>query len=380
MRFLHTSDWHLGRIFHGLHMTDDQAVVLEELITLAKDSQVDAVLIAGDIYDRAVPPTQAVTLLDEVLRRLVQDAGKNVIMIAGNHDNADRLGFGQSLLSQNKLYITGPVSAATQPVVLYDEHGPVYFAPLTYGEPLAASELLGESLKTHEDVVRRQIRSQLEQIPAAARKVALAHVFLTGAQESPDSERPLAIGGATTVGIDCFAPFHYAALGHLHACQSGSSKVRYSGSLLKYSFNEVAQPKGVHLVDLAADGSITVETIPLSPRRELACLRGSFAELVSHPQTALYDHYLQVTLTDDQPVLDAKYKLEQVYPHILHLEYARLHAGTDTSAAAVSHKKLGTAELFEAFFTQVNDRPLNAAEKSLLSDVINSDVQAERQA
>ena len=119
MRFLHTSDWHLGRIFHGLHMTDDQAIVLEELIALVKESNVDAVLIAGDIYDRAVPPTQAVTLLDEVLRRLVQEAGKNVIMIAGNHDNADRLGFGQSLLSQNKLYITGPVSPSTQPVVLY---------------------------------------------------------------------------------------------------------------------------------------------------------------------------------------------------------------------------------------------------------------------
>ena len=120
MRFLHTSDWHLGRIFHGLHMTDDQAIVLEELIALVKESNVDAVLIAGDIYDRAVPPTQAVTLLDEVLRRLVQEASKNVIMIAGNRDNADRLGFGQSLLSQNKLYITGPVSPSTQPVVLYD--------------------------------------------------------------------------------------------------------------------------------------------------------------------------------------------------------------------------------------------------------------------
>lgn len=380
MRFLHTSDWHLGRIFHGLHMTDDQAIVLEELIALVKESNVDAVLIAGDIYDRAVPPTQAVTLLDEVLRRLVQEAGKNVIMIAGNHDNADRLGFGQSLLSQNKLYITGPVNPSTQPVVLYDTYGPVYFAPLTYGEPLAASELLRQPLKTHEDVVRWQISNQLRQSPDTARKVALAHVFLTGAQESPDSERPLAIGGATTVGINCFAPFNYAALGHLHACQNGSSKVRYSGSLLKYSFNEVHQSKGVHIVDMAADGSITVETVQLKPRRELACLRGSFSELVSKPQPELYDCYLQVTLTDEQPILDAKYRLEQVYPNILHLEYARLHSGNDADTAAVNHKKLGTAELFEAFFTQVNNRQLTDSEKSLLSDIINSEVQTERQA
>ena len=380
MRFLHTSDWHLGRIFHGLHMTDDQASALDELIALVKDSNVDAVQIAGDIYDRAVPPTQAVALLDEVLRRLIQDAGKNVIMIAGNHDNADRLGFGQSLLAQNKLYITGPISAATKPVVLADEFGPVYFAPLTYGEPLAAAELLKQPLKTHEDVVRQQISNQLTLIPPTARKVALAHVFLTGAQESPDSERPLAIGGATTVGINCFDAFDYTALGHLHACQSGSSKVRYSGSLLKYSFNEASQPKGVHIVDMAADGSIAVETVPLKPRRELACLRGSFAELLREPQAELYDCYLQVTLTDEQPVLDAKYRLEQAYPHILHLEYARLGSSNNNSVPAADHKKLGPAELFETFFTQVNNRELTAAEKHLLLDIINKDAQAERQA
>lgn len=380
MRFLHTSDWHLGRIFHGLHMTDDQSIVLDELIAIANECNVDAVLIAGDIYDRAVPPTQAVSLLDTVLRRLVQESGKNVIMIAGNHDNADRLGFGQSLLAQNKLYITGPVRNNTPPVVLYDENGPVYFAPLTYGEPLTASELLNVPLKTHEDVVRAQIAGQMAQIPPKARKVALAHVFLTGAQESPDSERPLAIGGATTVGIDCFDAFDYAALGHLHACQSGSNKARYSGSLLKYSFNEVNQPKGVHIVDMAADGSISLETVPLRPRRELACLQGKFAELMLKPKPDLYDCYLQITLTDDQPILDAKYRLEQVYPHILHLEYARLGAAANAASSAANHKKLGTTELFEAFFTQVNDRPLTPEEKNLLTEIINNDARAERQA
>ena len=190
----------------------------------------------------------------------------------------------------------------------------------------------------------------------------------------------MAIGGATTVGIDCFAPFNYAALGHLHACQNGSSQVRYSGSLLKYSFNEVQQSKGVHIIDMAADGSITVETVQLKPRRELACLHGSFSELVSKPQPELYDCYLQVTLTDEQPILDAKYRLEQVYPNILHLEYARLHTGRYADTAAVNHKKLDTSELFEAFFTQVNNRQLTESEKSLLSDIINSEVQTERQA
>lgn len=370
MRFLHTSDWHLGRIFHGLHMTDEQAYVLDELVQLAKEAHTDAVLIAGDLYDRSVPPTAAVTLLNEVLSRLVYEAEQNVILIAGNHDSGERLGFAQNLLARNRLFITGPLAADTAPVVLQDEYGPVYFAPLTYGEPYAATEIFGTSLKTHEDVMREQIRRQLEQIPANARKVALAHVFLTGAQECPDSERPLAIGGATTVSSQCFAAFNYTALGHLHACQ-GSGTVRYSGSLMKYSFNEANQKKGVHIIDMDAAGNITSETIELQPRRNLACLTGSFDDLLHNPRSEAQDNFLQITLTDEHPVLDAKYRLEQVYPNILHLQYQRQQREVQ-EINSLHKRRLAAQDLFAAFFEQVQGRPLNDTEQKLLLSTVDA--------
>ncbi|MEG0830883.1 MAG: exonuclease SbcCD subunit D [Acidaminococcaceae bacterium] len=378
MRFLHTSDWHLGRIFHGLHMTENQASVLKELIALAVDQQVDAVLIAGDIYDRAVPPTPAVELLDWTLAQLVQKHHIPVILIAGNHDNPERLGFGQSLFAEKQLFIYGPVTKNAAPVLLYDAFGPVYFAPLTYCEPLVAAEISGLPIKTHEEALHWQVEQMLRQITPTARKVALAHVFLSGAQESPDSERPLALGGSTTVAINNFAAFNYTALGHLHACQKSDNKTRYSGSLLKYSFNEVNQHKGVHIVDLDQDGNVTTKTLTLTSPHELACLRGNFADLLAHPRPELIQHYLQITLDDAQPILDAKYRLEQCYPHILHLEYARLLKNNTEPSDITQRKQLGVKELFVSFFTQINDRPLTTAEEELLNTTINAAQQTER--
>lgn len=378
MRFLHTSDWHLGRIFHGLHMTDEQSAVLAQLIALAIDRKVDAILIAGDIYDRAVPPTQAVSLLDETLSCLIKKHNIPVILIAGNHDNPERLAFGRSLLAASNLYIYGPFTNNAEPVVLQDEFGPVYFAPLTYAEPLVAAEISGIETPTHEAALQLQVQNMLAKIPAEARKVALAHVFLTGGQESTDSERPLSVGGASTVGIENFAAFNYTALGHLHACQAGNGNVRYSGSLLKYSFNEVNQAKGVHIVDLDAAGSISVETVSFSPPHELACLRSTFDDLLENPRTEVADHYLQITLDDEHPILDAKYRLEQVYPNILHLEYSRLQGLSTTETHTGDHQKLGVKELFTSFFEQVNDRPLTAAETEILAATIDEAAQAER--
>jgi exonuclease SbcD len=408
MRILHTADWHLGRIFHGLHLTEEQAYVLDQLVALTKEAKTDAVLIAGDIYDRAVPPTQAVELLNETLNRLIKEAGQKVILIAGNHDNPERLGFASELLAGQNLFIYGPLAKTAAPVVLPDQFGPVYFAPLTYGEPLAAQTILGTAekiaaeetaaagagaqdapkmaageadlfataataapnlLKTHEDVVRRQIELMLAQIPIGARKIALAHVFLTGATES-DSERPLSIGGTTTVSKNVFDAFDYTALGHLHMCQSCGDKIRYGGSLLKYSFNETSQKKGVHVLDLDATGKFTAETIPLTARHELGCLEGTFAELLQDPKPEDKAKFLQITLTDPLPILDAKYKLEQVYPHILHLQYARLAPRQDQAGLVPGKQQLDPAALFKNFYRQTEGRELTAAEQELLTQAL----------
>ena len=187
MRFLHTADWHLGRIFHGLRLTEEQSYLLDQLIELTKAEKTEAVIIAGDIYDRGVPPEDAVRLFDEVLCRLVKEAGQKVILIAGNHDNPARLGFGQILLAGENVFITSPLSATTSPIVLQDQYGPVYFAPFSYGDPLAARTIFrNEAIRSHEDVLCTQINCMLPQIPPKARSIAIAHVFLAGAQASPD--------------------------------------------------------------------------------------------------------------------------------------------------------------------------------------------------
>ena len=373
MRFLHTSDWHLGRIFHGLHLLEDQRAALDQIITLAREYKVDALLAAGDIYDRAVPPTEAVNLLDETLRRLVVDLKLPVILIAGNHDNPDRLNFGRTLFATRQLYIVGPVAAYTPPVVLEDNHGPVYFAPLPYCEPLTATELSGEKKATHEAALQWQVERMLQQIPENARKVALAHVFLTGARTTPDSERPLAAGGATTVSIDCFKDFNYTALGHLHACQNNSPTVRYSGSLLKYSFAEASQKKAVHIVDLDGEGKVSVETIPLPVPYELAGLTGTFRDLLEAPRTDHLSDYLQIVLTDPTPVLDAKHRLEQVYPQILQLGYERLQPREMEEQDTARRKGLSTDDLFQSFFREVQGRDMTDEEKKLFRQVVNEE-------
>ena len=203
MRILHTADWHLGRTFHGQPLLDDQQVVLEELLRVAKDARVDAVVMAGDVYDRALPPTEAVNLLDEVLQRLVRDVQVPVLLIAGNHDNPARIDFGRRLFETNRLYITGQPGVNVAPVRLEDAWGPVWFAPLPYCEPLLATELSGTRQHTHEEALRWQVEQMLARIPAGERKVALSHAFVSGAAVTPDSERSLAGPSARAAALRC---------------------------------------------------------------------------------------------------------------------------------------------------------------------------------
>lgn len=373
MRILHTSDWHLGRSFHGLSLLEDQAKILKDIIEIIKERKVEVLLIAGDIYDRAVPPTEAVALLNSTLEKVVLELHIPVILIAGNHDNPERLNFGQALFAQNGLYIYSNAEKDVNPVVLEDEYGPVYFAPLTYCEPLSATELSGTKVRTHEEALKWQIEDILTKIPKDARKVAISHSFVTGAEPTPDSERPLAIGGSTTVSLDSFKPFNYTALGHLHAAQKCAENIRYCGSLMKYSFAESTQKKTVQLVDLDKEGNITVEAIPLIPSHDLVCLKGTFDELLSHNPKDYENTYMQLTLTDRSPILDAKHKLEAVFPHILELSYERLNlADKALEIEEAKARQLTSEELFQNFFTALEGRALNPEETELLHNALNT--------
>ena len=282
MRFLHTSDWHLGRLFHRVHLTEDQAFVLDQFVDLARRERPDAVLISGDIYDRAVPPPEAVRLLDDTLSRLTLDLGIPTVVIAGNHDGPDRLAFGSRLLAGGGLHLFGLPGPAPEPIRLEDAHGPVFIHAVPYAEPPVVREAFGvETVHDHHAAMVACLDAVRSVHPEGARSVVLAHAFVAGGAGS-ESERPLSVGGAGTVEASAFAGFDYVALGHLHRPQSlARDRLVYAGSLLKYSFDEATHRKSVSLVEMDAAGACTVERIALTPRREVRRISGLHAELLA---------------------------------------------------------------------------------------------------
>jgi exonuclease SbcD len=381
VRFLHTSDWHLGRLFHGVHLTEDQAYVLAQFIDLVRDSKPDAIIIAGDIYDRAVPPVEAVELLNEVVCQILLEYKVPIIMIAGNHDSAERLGFGSRLLSGQGLYVVGSLSKEIKPILLYDEYGPVYFAPLTYGEPaLVRERLVCPEVNNHEQAMQAMIQQVTRNIPTGARSVAIAHAFIAGSTES-ESERPLSIGGSSMVSSAVFQSFSYTALGHLHNSQrAGTHSIRYSGSLLKYSFDEAQQQKGINLIEIDQQGCVTIEKISLAPRRDVRCIKGYFNEILQQPMeaTARQD-YLLVTLFDSEPILDAMGRLREIYPHVLQIESPRFSKTGVLSGLATDHRKLSEKELFSAFFSQMTGESMTTEQQAQLVAVIEGLYRQERE-
>lgn len=374
MRFLHTADWHLGRLFHGIHLTEDQSYVLTQFIDLVKDCQPDAVIIAGDIYDRAVPPVEAVKLLDDTLAQLVLACRVPVIMIAGNHDSPERIGFGGRLVEKQGLYVASKPRDVLQPVILYDEHGPVYFLPLPYADPaVVRAEWPTANVETHEDALAAMLRASLQGVPVGARTVGVAHAFVAGGQES-ESERPLSIGGSSVISNQLFRSLHYTALGHLHRPQrAGGPSIGYAGSLLKYSFAEASQSKSVSLIEMDGLGQTMVTPYSLRARHDVRCLRGCFAELVQQAAQDCCppDDYLSICLEDAQPILDARSRLQEYYPNLMEISYSRLAVSGDYTGPAEDHRQVSERELFASFFNQMTGTNLAEDEMLYFSEVVD---------
>ena len=372
MRILHTSDWHLGRIFHGIHLTEEQAYLLEQFIAIAKESKPDVIVIAGDIYDRSVPPTEAINLLDEVITRILVDFQIPIIIIAGNHDSPDRLGFGSRLLQEKGLHIYGRFSPEIAKVVIPDTHGSVNFYPLTYAEPaIVRSELQEADLQGHDQSMFRlleRIRATLER---GRRNVLISHSFVAGGEES-ESERPLAIGGSGAVNSAYFKDFAYVALGHLHQAQKiGAEHIRYSGSLMKYSFSEVNHRKSVTLIDLDKAGKTSIEKIELKPRHDLRKIEGYLQEILNNAsKDGSRDDYLMVTLQDEGALLDPIGMLKSVYPNIMHIERLQYTGNKSLVNPEQNFRKLKETELFSSFFQQVADRELSAEQQKIFAGTV----------
>ncbi|WP_130393862.1 exonuclease SbcCD subunit D [Cupriavidus agavae] len=379
MRFLHTADWHLGRLFHARSLIEDQAFVLDQFVALVRDVRPDAVLIAGDVYDRAVPPPEAVALLDDVLARIVIGAGVPVVMIAGNHDSAQRLDFGARLLAARGLHVAGRVGAETTCVTLVDAHGEVRIYALPYAEPAAVRDAFGVDLSSHEAALGAQLDAIRAAHPAGVRAVAVGHAFVVGGAVS-ESERPLSVGGSGAVAAELFHGFDLVALGHLHRPQTIGGRVHYSGSLLKYSLSEADHRKSVSLIELDGSGEVRIEQIGLQPRRDLRILQGELADLIAAgPGDARRDDYVYAVLTDTGALLDPMARLREAYPNALAIERAILARSGQAGEAGRQLRELDTGSLFANFFREVSDADLNGDQRRALDDLLAGMEASERE-
>ncbi len=326
MRILHTSDWHLGRSFHREGMLTHQATYLDHLLEVVETERVDLVVVAGDVYDRALPQVDAVRLADDALARLAASRAR-VVISSGNHDSARRLGFSARLIDSAGVHLRTDPSGVGTPVVLGDEHGEVVVHALPYLDPDAVREPWGLGVRSHEAALgeaMRRVRADLATRPGA-RSVVLAHAFVGGsadAVQASDSERDISVGGVSLVPTSLFEGVDYTALGHLHGRHVLTDTVRYSGSPLAYSFSEATHLKGSWLVDLGPGGVCSTEFVEAPVPRPLARLRGTIEELLADPALERHERsWVQVTLTDDERPTQAMERLRRRFPHTMVLAF-----------------------------------------------------------
>jgi|TARA_R110000851_G_scaffold73252_2_gene161675 exonuclease SbcD len=371
MRLLHTADWHLGRLFHNLSLLEDQRHVLDQLIAIVDRENVDAVMIAGDIYDRSVPPSAAVTLLDEVLHALCEVRKLPVIMISGNHDGAERLRFGARHLRQAGLHILSDLADFATPVTLSVGGVDVDVFGIPYADPEHVRSQFNVEARDFDAAHRYLVEQISEQRHATRPCILMSHCFVDGGSAS-DSERPLTLGGAENVAWEPMQHFDYVALGHLHGPQyRGGEHIRYSGSLLKYSFSEASQRKGVTLVELDANGVTKIDQVSLMPSREVRVLEGELEALIAQGRTdENADDYLLVRLTDRHAILDPMGKLREVYPNVLHLEKPGMLEARGTQQLDRKRLRFDALDMFSDFFNQTSGDAMSERQASAMAELI----------
>ena len=448
MRFLHTADWHLGRIFYGQYLTDDQAHVLEnQFFSILKDEKIDGILLAGDVFDRAVPPIEAIELWDSIITHLAMDYKVPLFVVSGNHDGAERLEVGRSMLSQSGIHIWGSPHHALQPFEFEGADGKIAICPMPFSEPRRIGDALGlgsannslqtiqslenaidadtktkakskrsKSKKASVDIIEDSLFAGVDmvdektaaietskdvtqdlvahnesglnlhnydqmyqawsnhlrnQVPKGMRSIAISHAFVMGGDVG-GSERILSIGGSEQVSPQVFKDFHYTALGHLHGPQRmGADYIRYSGSPLKYSFDEHMQKKSFTIIDMDAKGNVDISTIPIEAKRDVVILEGYFEDLLNNKelQAKHKDDYVQARLLDTMPIMDGMAKLRQVYHRCMTIDLVGRVATPMADMDEAVFKELNERELFNQFAETVWKEPLTEREQQYINSV-----------
>ncbi|WP_278902438.1 exonuclease SbcCD subunit D [Dolosigranulum pigrum] len=372
MRFLHTADWHIGKIVHEQSMLADQAYILEQLIEQVEKYEVDAVLMAGDLYDRSLPPKEAVSLVNQTLSRLINELEVPVFIIAGNHDSNERIEYLSGVAEAKQLYMEGTLKAYTRKVSL--KEADIYMMP--YADHVLIRQALDQpEIQTIEEAVAAQVEqiTSSDEFDRSRINMVMFHGYVISGNrtslEESDSERPLSIGTAEWIDQSIFDAFDYVALGHLHKGQKvGSNRIRYSGSPLKYSKSEAAHQKKSFIIDIDHD-SLEVIPVPLIPKRDMRIVRGAFDDLMQQDWS---DDYIFIELTDDMFIQDAMSRLRGQFPQVLGLEYVNLRVDQSTYQTARSQdlKRQSIESLFSDFFEQYTEHTLDEPRREVVREIV----------
>lgn len=372
MKLIHLSDLHLGKRVNEISMLEDQEYILTQIIQIIDEEQPNAVLIAGDVYDKSVPSAEAVTLFDDFLCRLAK-RNLPVLIISGNHDSPERLAFGGRLMEGAGVHLSPVYSGSVSPVTLSDQYGEVHFWLLPFIKPAHVRRFFpDETVESYTDAIRTAIRHMA--VDTATRNLLLTHQFVTGAQTCESEE--LSVGGSDNVDASVFNCFDYVALGHLHGPQNiGSNRIRYCGTPLKYSFSEANHYKSVTVVELGAKGELQVHTVPLTPRHDLREISGTFAELTdrTYSSTTAADDYLHIILTDEEDVPEALGRLRVIYPNIMRLSYDNTRTrSSQVIGSAEQVQSRSPLDLFEELYQIQNNQPMSEVQRAFTQELIES--------
>ena len=371
MKLIHLSDLHLGKRVNEDSMLEDQEYILKKILGVIDEEKPDAVIIAGDVYDKSVPSAEAVSLFDDFLVSLSGRALK-VFVISGNHDSAERIAFGSRIMDAGGIHLSPVYDGAVKPVTLRDGFGEVEIYMLPFLKPAHVRRFFPErEIASYTDALRCAVEAM--QIDTAKRNVLITHQFVTGASRTESEE--VSVGGTDNVDAEVFADFDYVALGHLHAPQNcDSERIRYCGTPLKYSFSEAKDSKSVTVAELGEKGSLSVRTVPLIPRRDMVELKGTYMDLTYRPfyeNTTWQEDYTHITLTDEEDIPDAIGKLRTVYRNLMKLSYdnARTRGNAAVTGAEAVERKT-PFELFSEFYKLQNNRPMSGEQSAFMSDLI----------
>ena len=377
MKFLHISDLHIGKRVNEFSMTEDQKYILNQILRIAEQERAEAVLIAGDVYDKSMPSAEAVQIFDWFLTGLA-DLGKTVIAVSGNHDSPERIAFGGELMRGRGVYVSPVYQGEALEVALRDEYGDISVHLLPFLKPATLRHALEGRQEEEENRLPESYQEALEiavkrmEIDVKKRNILVAHQFVTGAGRC-DSEE-VSVGGLDNVDASVFDDFDYVALGHIHSPQSvGRETVRYCGTPLKYSFSEAEQEKSVTVLEMGEKGDVVLSTVPLVPLRDMRKIRGSYGEVMSRSfyQDTNTEDYVQITLTDEEDIPDGLQKLRTVYPNLMQVAYDNSRTRQDrTVEAAEQAERKSELELFGEFFELQNNQPMSAEQAAYMERLI----------